>query len=294
MKKKFLSGTLFLLGVIFSFKANVFAQELYGSISVISEGTSKVDNNNTANVTVKYTAGNLKWYEKDTKIGRNSDGYWIGIKIEAPKGRSENASFQRGGKTVKFNDVKDGEDYVNAWLGVNQERLKEVKEKGEPYTILVYDFDWDADGDFDDQTLVVQVDPDKIVLEDVPETHAIVTVKGITGNRTFTVEKGKSLNEYLSDEEKEKLNKLLTAPEGKKLVGIFKDDVEFSLDEKITENTTLTIKFEDIKAEEPIEESIEEPKDDTPKTGVNDSMFFVISMTLLSGASVIVLRKKVQ
>lgn len=285
VKKKILSGALFVLAVfgLFSFTTKALAEEQYATISVLSSGTSEVENNGTANVIVRYTSGNLKWYPKDTSVGRNFDGYWIGIKINAPSGRAADAKYQRWGGTVKFNDVKDGDDYVTAWFGITEERLKQLKEDGEPYTVIVYDFDWDADGKFDDQTVTVQIDPDQIILDEVPDTHATVTVKSIVGNMTFTVEKGKSINEYLSKEEMEKLKKLFVAPEGKRFIGIFKGENEFSLDEKINGDTELIVKFEDIKNEE---------IDESPKTGVNDSMFFVVMTTLLSLSSIITIKKK--
>ncbi len=283
MKKKILSGTLFLLAIfgLFLGTTSVNALTTFGKVTVLSEGTSSIDNNSTANVTVKYTSGNLKWYPKDPDVNRNFDGYWIGIRIDAPEGRAEGAKYQRGGVSVKFDDVKDGQDYVNAWVGVTEERLAQIKAAGTPYTLIVYDFDWDADGNYDDQKITIQIDPDQISLEKIPETHAKVTVNSIVGNRVFTVEKGKSLNEYLSKEEKEALNELQVAPKGKKFIGLFKGETQFSLDEKINTDITLTARFEDI------------AKDESPKLGVTDSMLFVSIITLLSMTGIITIKKMI-
>ena len=279
MKKKIVSLMVLTLVLLLSLATNVYAADLFGTVRVISAGESDIENNTSKTVTVKYNAGNLKWYEKDLQIGRNVDGYWIGIRIDAPSWRAENAKYKRGGVEVSFDKVKDGTDYVNAWINVTSANLQAIKEKGEPYVILEYEFDWNGDGDFNDQKLIVQVDPDKIVLEDVPETHAKVTVNSIVGSKVFTVKKGESLNEYLTDSEKAVLKQLQEAPKGKKLVGIFKGDKAFSLDEKITENTILTIKFADA-------------LDETPKTGVNDSMLASLVVMNLSLLGMLTLKKK--
>ena len=279
MKKKNFLLTLLVAILFMVFSTNAYAAELYGNVKVISEGTSSVDNNKTANVTVKYTAGNLKWYEKDLNVGRNVNGYWIGIRIDAPSGRADNAKYKRGGTTVTFNNVKDGNDYVNAWINVTQEQLKKIKENGEPYVILEYEFDWNGDGNFNDQKISVQVDPDKIVLDEVPEGFVKVTVNSLVGNRTFTVKKGTSLNEDLSTTEKDYLNQLIKAPAGKKYIGIFKGEEKFSLDEKINDNITLTVKFEDA-------------LDEAPKTGVKDSLLSSLLFISISSIGMITIKKK--
>ncbi len=271
MKKNIFSVILLGLFLLLTLTTNVFAAEGLGSVRVISAGTSDIDKNGSKTITVKYTAGNLQWYQKDVNIGRTVDGYWIGIRIDAPSDRSENAQYKRGGVTVKFDQVKDGSDYVNAWINVTQENLKKIKDNGEPYIILQYDFDWNGDGNFNDQKLIVEVDPDKVILDEVPSTHVKVTVNSIVGSKTFTVKKGESLNSYLSKDEKANLDVLTKAPAGKKYIGLFRGDKAFSLNDIINEDMVLTAKFENA-------------LDETPKTGVNESMYSgVIALISLIG-----------
>ncbi len=260
----------------------------FATIKVISDGTSDVDASDPANIVVSYKEGNLKWAPADPEIGRNADGWWIGIKITVPQNSGafnmQKAQFKMGSTEekmkkstpVKFNDVKDSATHVNAWFRIDEQKLEGIKKTGGDYVAMIYEFDWNGDDEYE-QRAIVKVDPDKIKFDDVDNEYAKVTVNSEKGNRIFTVKKGKSLNEHLTKEEKEVLNELMTAPKGKEFVGIFNGDKKFSLDTVINTDTVLTIKFED----------------ENPQTNDNIMTFVTIGVLAIIGmvSSVYCLRK---
>lgn len=256
MKKKLLFLVILTIMLIIP---SVYAEldpNNFATIKVISEGTSEVNSSDPANIVVSYKEGNLKWYPAAPELNRNADGWWIGIKITVPQNpgafNMEKAQYKRGdteermknSTPVKFSAVKDSETHVEAWFRVDEQKLEEIKKSGGDYIAMIYEFDWNGDGKYE-QRAIVKVDPDKIKFGDVDNEYAKVTVNSEKGSRIFTVKKGKSLNEHLTKEEKDVLNELMTAPKGKKFVGIFNGDKKFSLDTAIDIDTVLTIKFED-------------------------------------------------
>jgi len=130
----------------------------------------------------------FKWHEKDTTIGRNFDGWWVGINVIAPEGyNKEKAAYQNftssGWGTAKnFEDNKDGENSTQLWGLINETYIESAlaKNKNLNYT---YRFDWDGDGIFE-QLIHTAVDPKKVVLkaEDGSQVYpALATITPYTG-----------------------------------------------------------------------------------------------------------------
>ena len=95
-----------------------------------------VENNGTADVTVKYVdAITLDWVAADTSSEKNQDGWWIGIKVDAPEGLTEEdgATFRSKlpGKdwtdSVVFWENKDENgNAISLWTLLNQSILNDA------------------------------------------------------------------------------------------------------------------------------------------------------------------------
>lgn len=272
--------------------------EKYGTVSQADKGEVEIENNSTADVKVKYTAGKLVWSPADPAIHRDDAGWWIGFKFTAPTGpdafKAEDAQIKRSSKLEELNDpsshvyfknVKDGENYFGSWKLVDEYVIEEIETKGEPYILAYYEFDWDGD-DVYEQKVTIEIVPNKIEFEEPPEEYVTVDVKSEIGNRVFTVKKGESLNSSLTEQEKETLTELMTAPKGKKLVGLYNDKEEVSLDTKFETDVVLTVKFETITEKKPTEEN--------PATGDNFLTYiFVGTIAIVSVFGTTICLKKV-
>ncbi len=237
---------LFLSFLVFTlFIPNLYATELYGKVESVTLG-SEIPSDSGKEVDVKYHDITLNWEQKNRDLGKNYDGWWIGLKIYAPDGyNEEKATIKRGGEVKAFSSVKEADtNYLEAWFLVTQDKLEALKSEvdSEGYAVVAtYEFDWDGSGE--NQTLKVKVVPDKITLGNIPEGFHMVTFESDSGKKYFSVENDKSLEEYLSEEEKELLNKFIKAPEGKELVGLYLEDggLEFNLSDKISADTTVKV-----------------------------------------------------
>ncbi len=268
------------------FLPNLSAEELKGTFSVTipdSEGTPQIGNAQVSGTETTYEIqeAKLKWVEKDESIGRNVDGYWIGLKITAPNNyEKDKAKFKTtfyNGKSNEHNykDVLDEpkeSNIVTAWFNVT-EGAKEALKGTESVEIIKYEFDWDGNGEID-QTLKVKILADKIDFGEVPSTHKTVTFESEKGTKTFTVENNSNLDKYLSKEEKEILNKFLAAPEGKELDRMYIEDgeeeKEFKLTDEITTDVTVKVLY---KAKTPA----------NPNTGDNIALYGFMGIISLLG-----------
>ena len=291
MKKRFLTIIMLAFALFFAFAITnkVEAATNYGTVESLVGGA---DISGTENIVVKYNQLNLTWYEADPDVGRNMNGWWIGIKINAPAGMSEEqlqkATYERLGSTVKFWDVKDSKGephYVNAWVRIGEEM---IEGKQDVVTIAEYKLDWDNNGT-PEQTITIQVVPTAVNLN---RDSTVVSVK--IGNRQFTLKKNETLND-LPEADKKVLETLKTPEEGKVFVGLFNNNVKFEETTPITTDIELEVRFEDA----PVSPSpvvsptpAQKPQDTTPKTGTVDIIGYVSIITIVAAIGIIVLNKK--
>ena len=170
----------------------------YGSAEVITDPGLAIDDSNKAEINITNESEvTLDWYPADTSIGRYQDGWWVGVKINAPKGLAAsdlkdvqytvNGSAERSFWANK--DSKDDADahYITCWVPVTEEYLKLFAEKGYKLTYR-YNFDWKKNGTNSDvQSFVISIDPTKVLLKkDGQDVH--VCLKGQTVDPTCTAE----------------------------------------------------------------------------------------------------------
>lgn len=135
-----------------------------GTIEMITAGGTAEGNNITV------TGSNLNWVEKDVSVGRNQDGWWIGVKISAPASvdtdeKANQVKYSNNGSDnleKNFGQNKDGQWWMGCWVPVKPDSLEQALENN---TALqwTYKFDWDGNGTVD-QTFMITVDPDNITL----------------------------------------------------------------------------------------------------------------------------------
>ena len=121
--------------------------------------------------TVLFERVTLDWYAKDESIGRNQDGWWLGVRVELPEG----ADAQKAGFTVlrtngevsqrvSYLEAKDADgDAITFWSLVNEEILSNEAAGGVIYSPR-YQLDWDGDGEID-QTVVSELRLNGLVLQ---------------------------------------------------------------------------------------------------------------------------------
>ena len=116
MKKLLFFVSIFIMGMVIM--PNVYAATDYAKVEIIT-GTGSISNDEQANVTVSINDVDLKWSEADPKVGRDVDGWWIGVKFTAPTNANfDKAQFKRPDKklgivTKKFTEVEDSKSNEN-------------------------------------------------------------------------------------------------------------------------------------------------------------------------------------
>lgn len=202
MKKKFLALLLAFVMVAGMLPLTALAEDIAatspkGTAEQITEEAT-VNDADPANIVVTVDPSQaLKWVGKDQSIGRNSDGWWIGIKIVAP----ENVVTKTGNdkKTVQFcrddetayrdwtgsiidGTTSEGKSYMQAWGLITPEYLKQAETQSKSLSYKWY-FNWDGDETTGvactttgtggsnrtikgvDQTFTIRFDPKDVVLE---------------------------------------------------------------------------------------------------------------------------------
>ncbi len=153
------------------------ATDSMATIESLVNGGSFEDSN-----TVIFADTELVWSEKNTSIGRNSDGWWVGIKVTAPEGMSsedlKSAKYQsnQGGTwsaDKSFWSYKDSSDnatehYIELWGLVNEQYINDALVNGKTVN-YEYRFSWDGDGDFE-QKITMKIDPETVVLKKYDKT----------------------------------------------------------------------------------------------------------------------------
>lgn len=163
------------------------ATEDYASVTTLTGGT--VNGNQTENVEVLIEETSLNWVEANSL---RSEGWWVGIKVEAPDGFSNEATYKRKsnptaeyGSAISFATAKDGENYIELWFAVSPESLNKFKSENRNLT-MVYAFDWNADTTYEQEITFSVVPSEKIVLvkgsEQVyPADNNAIAINGYTG-----------------------------------------------------------------------------------------------------------------
>ncbi|MGN1319888.1 MAG: hypothetical protein ACI4U6_02095, partial [Acutalibacteraceae bacterium] len=119
----------------------------------------------------------LTWAPEDESIYRPADGWWVGIKINAPAHLQNESDFTgvyyqsnsngAWSENRLFWTYKDSSDtatshYITCWGGINEDTIIAAKEAGTKI-VKQWRFDWNKDGVFEQQVRLV-IDPNKVVL----------------------------------------------------------------------------------------------------------------------------------
>ncbi len=168
---------LLALSVLIGMMPNIFAsvsaaQEKLGSVESLIAG-GEVNGS-----TVTFNSLELDWTAKDETIGRNEDGWWVGIKVLAPEGMTEeelklSKYISNTEKSFWLNkDSKDGANrhYIELWGIINENYINSAKEKGKEYLEYKYQFDWNADGTYE-QPVTIKVKVNGVVLNKVEQQN---------------------------------------------------------------------------------------------------------------------------
>ena len=155
---------------------DVFAADGFGKVETITgPGAVSIGSNSTKAVTVTQKAAiNLQWSQKDETIDRNKDGWWFGIKVNAPTNLTssdlQNSYYLSGETRISFWSKKDSQNEdsshcISLWAYLDKSICDEFNQKGEyvPYT---WQFDWNNDGTYE-QKVTLKIDTSKITLEGV-------------------------------------------------------------------------------------------------------------------------------
>ena len=334
MKKvKFVIMLSIILLFVFSINNIVKAEAGMGTVSMITSGGTISGSDGTAkDVVLEYDSVSLQWSEANPDIGRNRNGYWIGYKIVPPTQDEVSTAYytttnDEGVTSEKksFNDHKDGAPgnyYLEAWVFIDENKLAKYSDT---FTLYKAVFDWKNDGT-QVQTVTINVNPKKITLNRDESTTSSVKVVDLgngasASETTFTVKKGTTLNESLTDSEKTIFNKYKNI-DGFVRFYIFdqeEDNTGYNFEvnkvdsykvfdpasTQITKKQVTIVAYinkqpvapvatppQEQPAPAPVASAPSGEKDNTPKTGTNDIIKYVVGITLISAMGIIVLNKK--
>ena len=180
---------------------------LYGKVTALTGeeynivGEVDIEGNETESVTVTMTKMKLKCVLEDAAIGRPVDGWWAGIRVDAPDGITDEmvgvAKYKaNGGEFQSFLESQDGENgnyWIGMWNLVNEEKLNACRADGTNLT-TTYEFDWNGDKAID-QTITVEIVPAYIVLLDeegenpvYPNYCSVCGEDGVVGAYLYTID----------------------------------------------------------------------------------------------------------
>lgn len=111
-------------------------------------------------------SGELQKVPADESIGRNQDGWWVGVRVKAPAGLDRTqAQYKRTKATewTKLTETQKADGYVDLWCLVDESVLGYAKEDG--MIRYSWEFDWDGNGLYA-QDVVVEINANEIVLKD--------------------------------------------------------------------------------------------------------------------------------
>ncbi len=154
-----------------------------GKVELLT-GTGDINGSNLVDVSLNSDC-NLNWSEKNTTIGRNEDGWWVGLKVSAPAKMTKLTDFVTDSSSVTYQrmdgsswsgsksfwDAQDSdknkeecERYIGLWGFISEGYLENALKNGKNI-IYRWRFDWDKDGVFE-QLVNLEIDPTKVVLLD--------------------------------------------------------------------------------------------------------------------------------
>ena len=156
-----------------------------GNVSTYTGGT--VSGNKTGDISVVIDEVVLQWSPAEPAIGRLQNGWWVGIRVEAPVGFDattlQNAKYQtKSNPNINWDDIaevknfwtnKDSNDsesvhYIQLWFPVTPASLEKFQNENRNIT-MVYRFDWNGDGEYDQFVTFSVVPSEKIVLTKVEQ-----------------------------------------------------------------------------------------------------------------------------
>ena len=181
---------------------------LYGKVTALTGeeynivGEVDIEGNETESVTVTMTKMKLKCVPEDPAIGRPVDGWWAGIRVDAPDEITDDtmageAQYKaNGGEFQDFLTFQDGAKNGDYWIGmwnlVNEEKLNACRADGTNLT-TTYEFDWDGNKAID-QTITVEIVPAYIVLLDeegenpvYPNYCSVCGEDGVVGDHLYDI-----------------------------------------------------------------------------------------------------------
>lgn len=233
-------------------KKNAIVYPLTGSakVSILnSDGTindsGTITGNESNHVRVTPAATVYEWFQKDTALGRNVDGWWAGIRIDFPESMTEeqlqNAKYRLGEATGSVWDAREGasdDPYITLWKCLND--LAENKS----LSTARMEFDWDNDGIFE-QKVDLSINPANVTLldKDGSQAYPLYTVS-VTENENCTVTINKEETNSLKVKKGTEVTVVITAKDGyriSEIAGV--DDNSIKYNENKSE-ATVTLKPE--------------------------------------------------
>lgn len=260
----------------------------YSKVSIIT-GEGEIPDDDAENVVVTINKAKLTWSEADPLLGRDVDGYWVGIKVEAPDDIDKEAStidaVSANGQVLTrfvYDQIKDAETYTTLWKRVDDNTLNSNEDE---ITLIKYNCYWKKDDTTTTQTITIKLKKDAIELE--KEGTVTVTI----GDNKFTLTEGNTLSD-LTNSEKEILNSYKIASEGY-IFSHFENEQGKVIkeDDPIIEDVTLKPIFIADPNYVPATQSNDD-FDNTPKTGVVDVVGYTLLVVIVSAIGIIVLNKK--
>ncbi len=167
-------------------------ERAYPFLGTVTPLTGGSVTGNTENLTLTVTEASLTWSNANASIGRYTAGWYVGMKVTAPKdyttdtlktakynNRASNLSASDGWGNWRDNDSsfwnsKDSvesamEHYICMWMPITSEAYKKYNEANKAIATQ-YVFDWNGDGN-NDQTITLKVIPgDGIILNKVEQS----------------------------------------------------------------------------------------------------------------------------
>lgn len=169
---------------------------LSGTVTGLTAGLD-VNDDNAADVTVINNGMIvLDFAPMDTSIGRNQDGWWAGIRIDANKALTadelKDVKYRSHGKngwseaksfwSNKESDDDAAEHYITIWSLVTPEK---IKNDNDGKLTLTYEFDWDNNGfgvSVQKITFTVDVSKDKVSLVHTAGHTKVVTEEAVASD----------------------------------------------------------------------------------------------------------------
>lgn len=164
-------------------------EQIYPYLGTVTPltGGNVIGNASKLELRIKETI--LNWSPIDKSVGRDTAGWWVGMKVTAPEGYTtdqlKNAVYKSrvtssGGNdwsdysSNNFWEQKDSEDdalshNIEMWMVIDPSMLSTYENNGKEIK-TEYVFDWEGDG-IDDQTITLVVVPsEKIVCNKIPQS----------------------------------------------------------------------------------------------------------------------------